>query len=81
MANSIPAIGSRACVMHGTAKHTSGGLTKKDLKYTKDGRIVSKKASAAAAKSPGFKALKKGGFVVGKGKAPLLGKKVKKSKK
>ena len=26
-------IGSRAQVMHGTAKMTSGGLTKKDLKY------------------------------------------------
>lgn len=73
-ANKIPAVGSRAMVMHGNARNTSGGLTKSDLKYTKDGRIVSKKASAAAAKSPGFKALKKGGFVVGKGKKPLLGK-------
>jgi hypothetical protein len=80
MVNGIPAIGSRAQVWHGTAKHTSGGLKKSDLKKSGD-RIVSKKASAAAAKSPGFKALKKGGFVVGKGKAPLLGKKVKKSKK
>lgn len=41
-------IGSRAEVMHGTAKKTSGGLTKSDLKYTKDGRIVSRKASDRA---------------------------------
>jgi hypothetical protein len=36
-------IGSRAQVMHGTATETSGGLKKKDLKRTDDGRIVSKK--------------------------------------
>ena len=28
-------IGSRAQVMHGTAKMTGGGLKKKDLKYNK----------------------------------------------
>ena len=28
-------IGTRAQVMHGTALQTSGGLTKKDLKYNK----------------------------------------------
>ena len=39
------AIGSRAQVMHGTAHHTKGGLTKKNLKYNKYGRIVSKKKS------------------------------------
>jgi hypothetical protein len=67
-------IGSRAQVMHGTAHHTSGGLTKMHLKYNKHGEIVSKKASEAAKKSKGFEALKSGGFVVGKGKKPLLGK-------
>ena len=41
------AVGSRAEVMHGTARHTSGDLTKKDLKYNKQGRIVSKRASEA----------------------------------
>lgn len=41
-------IGSRAEVFHGTAKHTSGGLTKNDLKKNKFGQIVSKKASAAS---------------------------------
>jgi len=46
--------GSRAEVMHGNAKHTSGGLMKKDLKMV-DGRIVSKKQQAAAKKNPGLK--------------------------
>ncbi len=36
-------VGTKAQVYHGTAKHTSGGLTKKDLMKTKKGRIVSKK--------------------------------------
>jgi len=44
----ILTIGSRAQVMHGTAKKTSGGLTKSQLKYNKQGKIVSKKASSAA---------------------------------
>ena len=44
------AIGSRAEVMHGTAHHTSGGLTKGDLKYNKWGRIVSVKKSQKAKK-------------------------------
>lgn len=43
-------VGSRAEVMHGTAHHTSGGLQKKDLKYNKQGRIVSKKKSALGKK-------------------------------
>ena len=42
--------GTRAEVMHGTAKKTSGGLTKKDLKYNKQGRIVSVKQSNRAKK-------------------------------
>jgi hypothetical protein len=46
-------IGSRAEVMHGTAHHTSGGLTKKSLKYNKHGRIVSVKKSKTA-KSKGL---------------------------
>lgn len=37
--------------MHGTAHHTSGGLIKTDLTYNKQGRIVSKRASAAAKKA------------------------------
>lgn len=35
-------IGSRAEVMHNTAKRTSGGLAKADLMYNKHGRIVSR---------------------------------------
>ena len=44
-------IGSRAQVMHGTANKTSGGLTKSQLKYNKQGKIVSRKASALAKKN------------------------------
>lgn len=40
--------GSRAEVMHGKAKHTSGGLTINDLFYDNNGRIRSKRASRAA---------------------------------
>jgi hypothetical protein len=65
-------IGSRASVMHGTAHHTSGGLTKTDLKYNKWGRIVSRRKSAMAKKTrrlekAGYKA-KKGSFGVVKTK-------------
>ena len=35
--------GSKAQVFHGTAVHTSGGLTKKDLVLNKHGRIVSRR--------------------------------------
>jgi DVNP family len=44
------AVGSRVQVVNGTAHHTPGGLTKKDLKYNKYGRIVSAKKSALAKK-------------------------------
>ena len=44
-------VGSRAEVMHGTARMTSGKLMKKDLKYSKSGEIVSKKKSSMAKKS------------------------------
>ena len=36
--------GSRAQVWHGTAKKTSGGLTKKDLFQDKYGNLKSRKA-------------------------------------
>jgi hypothetical protein len=51
--------GSRAQVMHGTAKMTGGGLKKKDLKYNKHGKIVSKKLSAIAKRE---KRLEKAGW-------------------
>jgi hypothetical protein len=57
-------IGSRAQVIHGTAHHTSGGLTKRDLKYNKWGRIVSKKRSALAKKT---RRLEKAGYKATKG--------------
>jgi hypothetical protein len=68
------AVGSRAQVMHGTADHTSGGLTKGDLKYNKAGRIVSRKKSMKAKKE---NRLVKLGFKTRKGKFGL----VKKGKK
>lgn len=58
-------IGSRAQVMHGTAHHTTGGLTKSDLKMNKWGRIVSRKKSAKAKKD---NRLVKLGFKTEKGK-------------
>jgi hypothetical protein len=66
-------VGSRAQVIHGTAHHTSGGLTKRDLKYNKWGRIVSKKRSALAKKT---RRLEKAGYKATKGKFGV--KKVKK---
>ena len=66
--------GSRAQVMHGTAHHTPGGLTKGDLKYNKWGKIVSRKKSAKAKKE---NRLVKLGFKTRKGKFGL----VKKGKK
>lgn len=42
MTGKIHTVGSRAQVWHGTAKKTSGGLTKSDLMMNKHGRIVSK---------------------------------------
>lgn len=51
-------VGSRASVFHNNAKHTSGGLTKSDLKKNKNGEIVSIKNSARAKRtmSPMLKA-------------------------
>ena len=57
-------VGSRAQVMHGTAKMTGGGLKKKQLKYNKHGKIVSRKASKAAKKT---KNLQKAGYFTKKG--------------
>jgi hypothetical protein len=44
-------VGSRASVMYGMAKKTSGGLTKDDLMYNEKGKIVSKKKSMMARKN------------------------------
>ena len=64
MSGKIKAIGSRAEVYHETAKHTSGGLKKKDLMMHK-GRIVSRKAHAAGKKA--IKRLRALGYVAKKG--------------
>jgi hypothetical protein len=57
--------GSRQQVGHETAYKTSGGLTKKDLTYTKRGRWVSRKKHLTAKKE---KRLEKHGFFAQKGK-------------
>jgi hypothetical protein len=68
----MPAVGSKAQVFHGKAKHTSGGLTRKDLMQTKKGRIVSRKKHAAGKKA--LKRLHKAGFKAKKGTFKLFGK-------
>ncbi len=70
MGGKMPAVGTKAQVWHGTAKHTSGGLTKKDLMKTKKGRIVSKKKHAAGQRA--IKQLKKAGYVAKKGTFKLF---------
>lgn len=78
----MKAVGSRSEVMHGVAKHTKGSLTKKDLKYNKHGRIVSRRMSQKAKRE---NRLVKAGFVPKKGQFKLFkksdGKKSRKSRK
>ena len=76
----MKARGTRAEVMHGNALRTPGGLQKKDLKYNKNGRIVSKKQSARAKRE---NRLVKAGYVTKKGVfgAELVEKKSPKKKK
>lgn len=80
MTEKMLSTGSRAQVWHGTAKKTSGGLTKKDLKKTKDGRIVSRKMSSKM-KKEGLKRLKAAGYTYQKGKFGAVKMKDTKSKK
>jgi hypothetical protein len=61
----MQSVGSRAQVMHGNAKKTSGGLQKKDLMYNKQGNIVSR-AKAKLARTQ--KHLAKAGWTAKKGK-------------
>lgn len=61
----MKSIGSRAEVFHNNARHTSGGLTKKDLLKNKHGEIVSRKKHFLAKKE---KRLEKAGFFTQKGK-------------
>ena len=62
--NHAKTVGSRAEVWHGTAHHTSGGLTKKCLVKNKHGRIVSKKKHETAKKD---RRLAKAGYGTKKG--------------
>jgi hypothetical protein len=62
-------VGTKAQVWHGTAHHTSGGLTKKDLMKHK-GRIVSKKKHALGKKA--FKKLVAAGYKPKKGTFKLF---------
>ena len=71
----MKARGTRAQVMHGTAVKTPGGLTKSQLKYNKQGRIVSKKKSVRAKRD---NRLVKAGYKTTKGK---FGSKLVESKK
>jgi hypothetical protein len=71
-------VGSRAQVMHETAFKTTGGLTKKQLKKNKHGKIVSR---AKSSKGPQMlKRLHDKGYFTRKGKFGAI-KKTKKSKK
>lgn len=63
------ATGSKAQVWHGTARHTSGGLTKKDLMRHK-GKIVSRRKHAAGLKA--IRKLRKLGYVAKKGTFKLF---------
>ncbi len=63
------AVGSRAEVLHGNAKHTTGGLTIHDIDLNKRGEIVSLKKSRQA-KKDNF--LGKAGFVPKKGEFRLF---------
>jgi hypothetical protein len=62
--------GSRAQVWHGTAKKTSGGLTKSNLMKNKHGRIVSRRKHASGKKT--IKNLRKLGYVAKKGQFKLF---------
>ena len=66
----IPAVGSKAQVWHGTARHTSGGLHKKDLMKTKSGRIVSRRKHSLGKKA--IKTLKRLGYIAKKGTFKLF---------
>jgi hypothetical protein len=69
--------GSRAEVFHGTAKKTTGGLTKKDLLKNKHGEIVSRKKHITAKRE---KRLEKHGYFAKKGKFGYVKREARKSK-
>ena len=63
-------VGSRAKVMHGTAKMTSGGLLKKDLKYNKKTRRIVSRKKSKLAKSQNR--LQNAGYIPKKGEFKLF---------
>jgi hypothetical protein len=69
MGGAMPAVGSKAQVWHGSARHTSGGLTKKDLMKHK-GRIISRRKHALGKKA--LKNLVKAGYKAKKGTFKLF---------
>lgn len=69
MSGKVKAVGSKAEVFHGTAKHTSGNLYKKDLMKHKD-RIISRKKHAAGKKA--IKHLRALGYIAKKGTFKLM---------
>ena len=70
MGGALRAVGSHAEVWHGTARHTSGGLKKKDLMKNKHGRIISRRKHALGKKA--LKNLVKAGFKAKKGTFKLF---------
>jgi len=70
--------GSRAQVHNGTAYKTAGGLTKKDLFFNKNGRIVSLKKHRTAKRE---KRLEKHGYFAKKGKFGYVKKTARKTRK
>lgn len=77
MTGGMLTVGSKAQVFHGTAHHTSGGLTRKDLVKNKRGKIVSRKQAAAGKKA--YTRLVKAGYKPKKGTFKLFTKKSKKA--
>lgn len=65
----IPAVGSRILVFRGLARHTPGGLTRRDLMRHK-GRIISRKKHAAGLKA--ITRLRKLGYIAKKGTFKLF---------
>jgi hypothetical protein len=78
MSDKVKAVGSKAEVFHGTAKHTSGGLKKKDL-MKHHGRIISRKKHAAGKKA--IKHLFAAGYKPKKGTFKLMRKSMAHSKR
>jgi len=63
-------VGTKAQVLHGTAKHTAGGLKQSDLVINKRGKIVSRKQQAAGKKA--LKHLVNAGYKAKKGEFKLF---------